>query len=562
MKKKKFEQLPFILFALCCIAVKLILMRDVKLQVIANAQADDELMVHLAEQLLQGHWLGNYNQFTLVKECFFPFFLAVGNWMHIDYISMVQICYGLACYAFVRSVRPLTRKNIIQYVLFLLLFFHPIMATNDVIQRVYRNSLTPIQVLLVIGGYIGAYTYRNNGLKAQIKWLAVAGLGLTSMWMSREDGVWIIPFALITSIFMICRSWKEKKVKILFAVMIPFVCLFVSVQVVSLINKIQYKVYADTEINKSAFPDVMKSLYEIDMGDENIPYVSISRDKIEKVYEISPSMAQIQDVLDPLLDAWSQNAGKEDSNKEEKEVENGWFFWVLRDAVAAKGYYANGAMANEFYNRVANEIQTAFEEGKLEWQLTMPSALMPPLREETLLQLLPKMAQAADFVASCDKLGLRNIQAVDDGADGIARFEVLTGRSAEYEEKEFDESRYEPENRIMNRITDIWQMCSGTVAWIWRACYLILVLLWLFRKLDRQEQTLLLILTGILGALACLYAGVSYNELNSCTSITELYLCGGYPISFAFDFIAICTFGQYGVALIKEHFKQNSPIAP
>ena len=71
MSKKRNEQLLFIIFALCCLVVKLILMRDVKLQVIASAQADDELMVHLAEQLLEGHWLGNYNQFTLVKGCFF-----------------------------------------------------------------------------------------------------------------------------------------------------------------------------------------------------------------------------------------------------------------------------------------------------------------------------------------------------------------------------------------------------------------------------------------------------------------------------------------------------------
>ena len=551
MSKKRNEQLLFIIFALCCLVVKLILMRDVKLQVIASAQADDELMVHLAEQLLEGHWLGNYNQFTLVKGCFFPFFLAVGKLLHIDYISLVQICYGLACYVFVKSIKPLTKSNMIHYILFLLLFFHPIMATNDVVQRVYRNSLTPIQVLLVLGGYIGAYTNSQNGVKVQIKWLAIAGVGLTSMWLSREDGIWIIPFALITSIFILKNSWKEKKAKIIFAVLIPFACLFVSVQGVSFINRIQYKVYADTEINKSAFPDVMKSLYEIDMGEENIPYVSISRKKIEKVYEISPAMAEIQDILEPLLDAWSQNVGREDSNKEAKEVENGWFFWVLRDAVAAKGYYAIGATADEFYSRVTSEIQTAFAEGKLERQFTMPSALMPPLREETLLQLFPKIAQAAEFVASCDKLGLRNIQAVGDGEDGIERFETLTGRTAEYEAKGFDESRYELENCIMNRIADAWQKCSRAVAWIGRICFLTLIALWIFRRLDNREKSLLLILAGLLGALICLYGGVSYNELNCCVSITELYLCAAYPISVIFWFMAICTLGEYGGRFIK-----------
>lgn len=547
-RKEKRERLLLSLFASCLLAVKLILMKDVKIQAITSAQADDELMVHLAEQLLQGKWLGDYNQFTLVKGCFFPIFLALGNLLRIDYISLVQICYAMACFCFVEAIRPMFKWKWVSCLFFLLLFFHPIMATNDVVQRVYRNSLTPIQVLFVLGGYIGAYN--SSGRKQSLmKWMLIASIGLATMWLSREDGMWMFPFALIAGICILYRFRKRRSVREwlrnMLIIAMPFICVILAVQAVSLVNRVKYKINTDNEINNSAFTDAMKSLYEIDMGDEAIPYVSISREKIELVYGISPAMAGIQDMLDPLLDAWSQNVGREETNKEKKEVENGWFFWVFRDAAAATGYYVNGESANDFYRRVADEIQAAFRDGTLNRQNTMPSALMAPWRSGMLPELMRTMGEAAEFVTSCDKLGLRSIKAVDDGQGGIERFEQMTGRMAETEKMGFEESEEEPENRIMNRITSVWQNVSPIAAWIGRGCFLLLFLLFLGKKTAEREEAVLLITAGIAGSLICLYGGVSYNELSSCSSITELYLCGAYPIASACSLLAILGVGQW-----------------
>ena len=159
----------FLLFAIFFLIIKIILMKDVTIYAITTAFADDQLMVHIAEKLLRLNWLGGYNHYTLAKGCFFPFFLAVGKFFHIDFISCVQIFYALSCYLFLRAIRPVICFQWTIYPFYLLMLFNPIMASSEVIQRVYRNSITPAQVLLVFGGQLGFYLRYQYGKKFSMK---------------------------------------------------------------------------------------------------------------------------------------------------------------------------------------------------------------------------------------------------------------------------------------------------------------------------------------------------------------------------------------------------------
>ena len=48
---------------------------------------DDWIMVHMADALRGGRWLGEYNDLTLTKGMFFPFYLAVLNFLHLSYLQ-------------------------------------------------------------------------------------------------------------------------------------------------------------------------------------------------------------------------------------------------------------------------------------------------------------------------------------------------------------------------------------------------------------------------------------------------------------------------------------------
>ena len=94
---------------------------------------------------------------------------------------------------------------------------------------------------------------------------------------------------------------------------------------ITLINGVVYNSWTDNELTHGAFPKVMKALYAIDM-EEPTPYTSISREKIEKVYEISPTLASIQDSLDAVMDLYAAQSGRIEENKKYGNVENGWIF--------------------------------------------------------------------------------------------------------------------------------------------------------------------------------------------------------------------------------------------
>lgn len=554
----------FLLFAIFFLIIKLILMKDVTIYAITTAFADDQLMVHIAEKLLRLNWLGGYNHYTLAKGCFFPFFLAVGKFFHIDFISCVQIFYALSCYLFLRAIRPVICFQWTIYPFYLLMLFNPIMASSEVIQRVYRNSITPAQVLLVFGGQLGFYLRYQYGKKFSMKWAIVTTCGFISLWFSREDTIWVVPFLIVSAVVIFLKAiihgffhnvTCKKRVQYIIILLLPFLALPACRLPITLINGVVYNSWTDNELTHGAFPKVMKALYAIDM-EEPTPYTSIGREKIEKVYEISPTLASIQDSLDAVMDLYAAQSGRIEENKKYGNVENGWFFWALRDAVQLEGYYEDGRTADRFYQAIYNEIEIAFKNGKLRQKATMPSALMPPWQPGMLSSLLSTIAQADAYVSSENELFLLDRIAVDDGSDGIARFEWITGRHAVRAVSSIDSYIYSDllayidsnfSYSFFNSLAGIFRIISMPLASIGKICSLILLLLFFIKK-QKQNASILLMLSGIAGGLLCLYAGVAYNELRSCSSIAYMYLCGAYPLAQVFSVLAIIAVVQTLIA--------------
>jgi hypothetical protein len=59
------------------------------------------------------------------------------------------------------------------------------------------------------------------------------------------------------------------------------------------------------------------------------------------------------------------------------EFAAGWFIWTLRDAAAAAGHYKSARDSEDFYRRIAEEINTAAAEGRLPTRWVPPSFVDP-----------------------------------------------------------------------------------------------------------------------------------------------------------------------------------------
>ena len=104
------KELQLLLFMAAFGLVKQFLIYNLPIMAVPKGIHDDWIMVHLAETLRNRQWLGAYNSLTLTKGMFFPFYLAVCNFLQLSYLNITALCYTGSCMLFVYGLRPLLKK--------------------------------------------------------------------------------------------------------------------------------------------------------------------------------------------------------------------------------------------------------------------------------------------------------------------------------------------------------------------------------------------------------------------------------------------------------------------
>lgn len=429
MEKDQRNTLFFWLFVIGLAVIKQFLVFDLPIYAISNALPDDGLMVYLAENLRNGQWLGNYQRMTLVKGIGYPLFLAISNRLPLSYLSISSIFYTVSVLCFVYGVKPLFKTYKSLAVLCTVLLFSPVAAALFTFQRVYRNSISAAQVLLIIGSFAGIYYRREWSVKRQLPWIFGAMVGLTSFYFTREDAIWIMPFVLVVTliyvisvIFLFWKAHKRDMVMRIFLILLPCICLMGVKQTIQFLNQHYYGTAVVNELNEGAFAEMMKVIYSVE-DEKELKQTSVSRAKLETLYENSPTLSGIRTEMDAQLAAW---CGDEQYSKT-WEVKDGWFFWILRDAMSDGGYYRNPDTMAEFCGNVTEELKAAIANGTLEERPTMPSAMMSPWRKGYFADTLGAMWELHRYANSYEGLHTMAAYSVDDNAGGIGRFESMTG---------------------------------------------------------------------------------------------------------------------------------------
>ena len=417
----------YILYVAIIVILKQVLVSHIPINALTLAGCDDQLMVKLAASMLQGDYLGTLNALTFVKGISFPLFLAGNTALGISYTSAINIFYSLACIFFVYTLDKLMNKPWMKYVLITILIFNPIMYSSEILQRVYRNSLIPSQVLIIFASYIGMYINRKESNKKLLIYSLIGGLTLLFFWNTREDSIWILPFVIVWTIIYIINLFVIKKINIkkIIIFVLPIIILIIGNTSIKLINYKYYHAYIRIDEDNTSFANTIKTMYKV-KANEEIEYVTNTREKINRLYEISPTLKSIEKELNNRMDEYSIIDRVND-----KEVEDGWFWWTLRLAAEDAGLYDSYEHADTFYKNVTNEIETAIKEGKLETTSTMPSALMSPWKKGYTSKLLKTIGEEIIFTNSFKDLYPKVVES--EGLDkNISYFETVTNNKAIY----------------------------------------------------------------------------------------------------------------------------------
>lgn len=399
------------------------LMANVPLVAIPEAAYDDALFVRQAANLLGGRWLGAYDNLTLAKGPFYPVWIAL-NWLvGLPILVSQGLAYALACMVLVRGLRPwLARGRMGEaaaFGLFLLLLFNPV--TYGVGQlRVMREGIYVPMTVLLLGLGIWWFRWRDRGPVR--RGLLAAGFGclLGLFWCTREEGLWVLPamtagfgLILLARLFVpgpdgrlrsVLRPWggtvRTLVVEAGFAGLAAGAAMLV-IGGFGWMNYRHYGVFDVVEFKQPEFMAAYGSLSRVRHRTPWIPYVVIPREVLERVYAVSPAVAELRPYFDgPGPDGLEQvGCATYGMLPCDGEIRAGWFMWALRDAAAQAGHHRTAVEAKAFYRRMAREIGAACDDGRLDC-LAPRVTMVPPFRTDYVWPTLLKSGEMVGFMAT------------------------------------------------------------------------------------------------------------------------------------------------------------------
>lgn len=370
----------FLFFILALTVFKLWLVWGLRIRVESGQGFDDALYIHLANAIINGEWLGTYNNLTLAKMPGYPLWLAFNHFLGLPLLFTQHLLYVFAGLVFIFPLRKIVTNRTILLVLYTIYLFNPAIET-----RVMREGIYPALSTLIFATLVGLYVYREAKLWKLFRWSLFCGLSLSMLWLTREEGVWIIPSVTLLigytlfELYQMLGFSKALIARILLSLM-PFAILLVSIHLISSLNYTYYGVYKITEIGSKPFTSAYGALMRVKHPQWK-RYLPLPEAVRQQIYQVSPAFKE----LEPLMES---DIGKRwvpttcifypDTCP---DIAGSWFMWALRESVSYAGYHRSAQMADEYYQRLTNEVNTACNKGVLDC-LPPRDTLTSPYRTE------------------------------------------------------------------------------------------------------------------------------------------------------------------------------------
>ncbi len=432
---KKFVKNHFLVIILIIISIlKLCLTQRLPLSAYPKQVYDDALMVKLAKSIIEGHWLGVYDNNTLIKGAGYPVFLAILKFINIPYMLGMDLLYILACMYFIYSLKDDIKNNVIRIIVFVVMLFNPISYAEYTFQRVYRNGTGVFQTIFIFSAIYIIWKNKFESIKSLLPHILIASVNVAFLWHTRDDSMWIIPFLfvalLLSSICIIVNYTKTRKstgIKIsstllkVVCILMPLWILVFSTTSIKLLNYKKYGMFIEKEGNAN-LGKVLNIFYEV-KANEKVYRTDNTREKIDRMCEVSETLNSIKPHLDDSMDTWTQF----DSNPDDNEVENGWFSWALEYAVRNAGMYFSPQESNEFYGKIYDEIKLALDEGKLEKEQDLLVSFLPPFHEEYKKDLFKFYLGYLEYITE-----FREMKSVNDPSEESTNIDGMRLRDFEF----------------------------------------------------------------------------------------------------------------------------------
>lgn len=351
--------------------IKLWLFSAMQITAFGPCEYDELLFLNSAKNLLQGQWLGEYSPFILSKGPVYSFWLAFICLTHIPLLISQHLLYmtgGILLLVFFkkRSVNPVV-----------LILFYIIYIFNPVFElRVLREAIYPALTVLLFAGLTGMYCYKSASFSKLFFSVLLMSIALLIFWFIREEGIWIVPSMGIIMVYIIYKIYSvynlsfEFGKRVALCLLLPLATFELASSLISSVNSHYYNIYEVVETNSHPFVSAFGAINRI--KHENwIRYQPLPEDVRKKLCNVSPAFKSIEPFVPAAISGYDG------------------LLWILRGAVFQSGRAKDGEQSAKFYIQMANEINTACDNGAVDCE-SFHKTLMPPFR----LEYLPLIADA------------------------------------------------------------------------------------------------------------------------------------------------------------------------
>lgn len=518
--------------AVALTAAKLWLTSGQTVYAIGPAFHDDQLFVSLAAHLLNGDWLGPYNQFTLAKGPMFPLFLAGVFWTGLPLIVAQQLVYAGASAMVTRSLRPWLPSAGAQFGLYTLLLLNPMSWDAGNLGRLMRQNLYTPLALLVIAGLAGLFHRRAESWRRKAGPAALAGTALGCFWLTREESVWLLPavglllFGLVAAVGReLLARWRSIASGLgifLAAAVLPSL-------IVCSLNYRHYGWFGTVEFRSADFKDAYGALTRLQVGPVLPHQVPVTRQMREAAYELSPAFALLRPHLEgPVGDHWSE---KQLFPASERQIRGGWFVWAIRDAMIAAGLAPDAVTAMRHYRLIADEINAACDTGKVPAR-PRRSGFVPPLGENDLGPLADGAAEYLAFFIRFKGFTARAPDSVGDYAE-LKPFRDLVGTKLSHAPRSPDPLPPNQDSLASSRVEwldKLGQQIGRLLAWLGPLVLFAGLVRFTEAVFDRRPTFLLWLAAALLAACGAYLVINVLVHVTSFHNMSPAAMAAAYPL--------------------------------
>ena len=332
------------------------------LSILAWQGYDDMLFINHAQSLAEGRWLGKFSELTLVKGPGYSVFLALNYWLGlpITFTHALFYCFSLAALSLL--ILKISKSYLLAALLFLITLWDPRVFE---LNRVMRDAIYAGQAILILTTLSYILFFKHQKKHENILSILL-GVLFAWFWLTREEGIWLVPGLVFLLIFAIIRNRHQKTgIRIIRPLFIS-TCFFAATHIVfGLGNLITYGDFVGVDIKEKNFQAAIKSMESIRIGDQ-IPFLAVPLKVRQEIYKISPAFSELKKYIDPekTISSW-QAGGCRFRPTTCGDIGNGFFMWALREATGKAGYYSSPSTASKFYKLIDNDIKKACADKRL-----------------------------------------------------------------------------------------------------------------------------------------------------------------------------------------------------